>query len=145
MPTTAYTLATMAKHPTSEHDQEQAQALRKGFGQRIKQLRKVRSWTQKDLASQIEVPFSVLNKYESGINVPPIEKLIALAESLSTSVDFLLTGNQADGNPVHNNRLIERLQVIQHFSPDEQETALTILDALILKHEVSGRVSRFDS
>jgi transcriptional regulator with XRE-family HTH domain len=135
----------MTRQTTSELDQQQAQALRKSFGQRIKKLRKERSWTQKDLASKLDVPFSVLNKYESGINVPPIEKLIALADALQTSVDYLLTGSHADNNPVYNNRLLERLQVIQHFSPDEQETALTVLDALILKHEVSGRVSRFES
>jgi transcriptional regulator with XRE-family HTH domain len=134
----------MAKTNASPTEQQHAQELRKAFGQRIKELRKQRRWTQKDLAGQVGVPFSVLNKYESGINVPPIEKLIAVAEALQTSVDYLLTGNEADTNPIYSNRIIERLKAIQEFTQEEQETALSLLDALILKHEVSGRVSRFE-
>jgi transcriptional regulator with XRE-family HTH domain len=46
--------------------------IRKDFGQRIKQLRKQRNWTQKVLATKIDVRFPQLNKYESGLHTPPI-------------------------------------------------------------------------
>ncbi len=37
--------------------------IRKGFGLRIKELRKQKKWTQKELASKIDVRFPQLNKY----------------------------------------------------------------------------------
>jgi len=59
--------------------------LRKKLGSRIKKLRKQQKWTQKDLSAKIDVRFSQLNKYEAGLHVPPVEKLILLAEIYNTT------------------------------------------------------------
>ncbi|MES9856125.1 MAG: helix-turn-helix transcriptional regulator [Sedimenticola sp.] len=45
----------------------------------------------------MKIRFQQLNKYESGLNLPPAEMLIKLADALGTTVDFLLTGNPAAG------------------------------------------------
>ena len=81
------------------------QNVRKSFGKRLKQLRKQKRWTQKELAAMVNIGFSQLNKYECGLHIPPAEKLIELARLLDTSVDYLLSGDDTADNSLHNTRL----------------------------------------
>ena len=53
--------------------------IRKAFGARLKELRKQKGLTQKELANQLDIRFSQLNKYECGMHIPPIERLIQLS------------------------------------------------------------------
>lgn len=110
--------------------------IRKALGRRIKQLRKDKGWAQKELANQIKTSYAQLNKYEAGQNTPPLDRLMGLAEALNTSVDYLITGQAADNLPIHNTRLIQRLQVIESFGADEKETVIKLLDAMIAKHNM---------
>ena len=112
--------------------------IRKNFGSRIKQLRKQKSWTQKELAAKLEIGFSQLNKYECGLHIPPVEKLIQLSELFDTSVDYLLTGNRSENRPLHNIRLLERFRALENFQTNDQEAVITILDAMLVKNKVEG-------
>lgn len=116
---------------------ERAEIL-KAFGGRLKELRKRKKWTQKELATKIDVRFSQLNKYESGLHAPPPEKLVELAGVLDTTVDFLLTGNADEAVPLHSPRLLDRFRALEGFEPDDQEAVIKLIDAMILKHRVEG-------
>ena len=110
--------------------------IKRAFGKRVKDLRKQRGWTQKDLATKLDVRFSVLNKYESGIHTPPVDKLVELAELFGTSVDYLLTGNETAEVPLHSLRLLERFKELESFTAPDQDTVIELLDAMILKKRV---------
>lgn len=116
--------------------------IKKALGRRVKDLRKLRGWTQKDLAGRLDVRFSLLNKYESGIHVPPVAKLVELAEIFDTSVDYLLTGDEKEDVPLHNKRLIERLRELEGFQAEDQNTVIQLLDAMILKKKIEGTLAR---
>jgi len=112
-------------------------SIRKALGQRIKQLRKQKGWTQKELANRIEASHAQLNKYESGQNTPPIDRLILLAEVLDTSVDYLVGGHHNAAPPIHNVRLIQRFRTIEGFDKEERELVIQLLDAMIAKHNMA--------
>ena len=112
--------------------------LRAAFGRRLKDLRKQRRWTQKELAAKLEIRFGQLNKYEYGLHVPPVEKLIQFAELFNTTVDYLLTGDVAKERPLHNTRLLERFRALQDFDADDQEAVIKLIDAMIVKRKVEG-------
>lgn len=69
--------------------------------------------------------FQQLNKYESGLNIPPAEMLVKLADALGTSVDYLLTGNPMEDTPLSNDRLFQRFQAVESFEQEDQEAALS--------------------
>ena len=117
--------------------------MRKRFGLRIKELRKQRKWTQKELAAKIDVRFPQLNKYECGLHAPPMEKLIQLAEILDTTVDYLLTGDRSEDRPLHNVRLLERFRALEDFEADDQEAVIRLIDAMIVKNKVEGAITPF--
>ena len=112
--------------------------IRKDFGTRLKRLRKQKKWTQKELASKLDIGFSQFNKYECGLHIPPIEKLIQLSELFDTSLDYLLTGDRSEDKPLHNIRLLERFRELENFKIDDQEAIIAILDAMIVKNKVEG-------
>jgi len=116
----------------------------KAFGARLKELRKQKDWTQKELAGKVDIRFSQLNKYESGLHAPPPEKLIELAEVLGTTVDFLLTGDRTEAVPLHSTRLLDRFRALEGFQADDQEAVIRLLDAMILKHKVQGALDLGD-
>jgi transcriptional regulator with XRE-family HTH domain len=108
------------------------------FGARLKELRKKKGWTQKELASKVSIRFSQLNKYESGLHAPPLDKLVELAEVLDTDLDYLLTGNRSEGVPLRSTRLIERFRELEEFSSEDREAVLRLIDAMIVKRRVEG-------
>jgi len=118
----------------------QEEKIRKNFGKRVKELRKNRKWTQKELAVKIDARFSMLNKYECGLHIPPAEKLIQLAEIFDTTVDYLLTGNRSEERPLHNIRLLERFKALENFQIEDQEALIRLIDAVIVKNQVEGVV-----
>jgi transcriptional regulator with XRE-family HTH domain len=117
--------------------------MRKEFGARIKALRKQRKWTQKELATKLEVRLSQLNKYEAGVHVPPVEKLLLIAELYDTTIDYLVTGNHADDKPLHDTRLLERFRSLENFDLDDRETVVKLIDAMIAKKTMERTLEQF--
>ena len=115
-------------------------SIRKAFGERLKQLRKDKGWTQKQLGNKIGVTYAQLNKYEGGTNAPPLDKLHSLASALGTTIDYLVTGNLSEDIPFHNTRLIQRFRELEGFEPEDQETVIKLIDAMIVKRRVEGAV-----
>jgi len=122
----------------------QNQEIRKAFGLRLKVLRKQKGWTQKELAKQIDIRFAQLNKYECGMHIPPIERLIQLSTALGVTLDYLVMGNEENIQPLHNRRLMERLKELEQFGHEDQETIIRMIDAMIVKRRVEGAVSPID-
>jgi transcriptional regulator with XRE-family HTH domain len=118
--------------------------LRKAFGARLKALRKAKRWSQKELAGKVDIRFQQLNKYESGLNVPPADMLVKLADALATSVDYLLTGNASDESPLASSRLFKRFQHVEALSADDQETVIKIIDAMLAKQRVESALVSVD-
>ncbi len=117
---------------------------RKAFGVRLKELRKHKRWSQKEMAAKVAIRFQQLNKYESGLNLPPAEMLIKLADALATTIDYLLTGNSTEDNPLASNRLFKRFRAVEHFDQDDQEAVIKLIDAMIAKQHLQSTLQSFD-
>jgi len=122
----------------------QNEDFRKAFGARLKDLRKQKRWSQKELAAKVDIRFQQLNKYESGLNLPPAEMLIKLADALATTVDYLLTGNPAEEMPLGNARLFRRFQAVEGFDNEDQEAIIRLIDGMIAKHKMQTTLTSLD-
>ncbi len=115
--------------------------MRKAVGNKLKALRKQKRLTQKELAAALDIGISQLNKYESGMHMPPIKKLIQLSNIFDTTLDYLVKGRQADTTELYNSKFIKRFREIEHFDVEEQDTVLKILDAMIMKNKMADVMS----
>lgn len=60
------------------------------FRVRLKQLRTDRSIFQKDIAKHLNISIRAYQLYESGDGFPSFQGLLALAEYLNVSIDYLV-------------------------------------------------------
>lgn len=60
------------------------------FAQNLIQLRKQRGFSQEELAEILDVSRQAVSKWEAGINMPDIPKLIAIADEFGINLDVLV-------------------------------------------------------
>ncbi|HAT54760.1 MAG TPA: transcriptional regulator [Lactobacillus sp.] len=63
------------------------------LGQRIKEERERRDWTQTQLADTLHVSRQAISKWELGTAYPDIERLIQISDLFSVSLDNLIKGD----------------------------------------------------
>lgn len=102
------------------------------FPQRLVQLRKARSLTQRQLSEQIDIHLTQVQRYENGTSQPTLDVLRKLALVLGVSADVLLF-DQTERGPDENLKL--KFEAIRQFSPRERAIAEGVLDSLIVQHQ----------
>ena len=95
------------------------------LGSRITDLRKVKAWSQSQLAEKVGISYAQIGRYETKGSQPSAEVLKKIAEALDTSVDFLINGNTEDKA----NAVLNDAEVIRYFKevdnlPSDDKTAL---------------------
>lgn len=60
------------------------------LGERIREQRKLKDFTQRDLAKNLNVTYQTVSKYELGINIPDADMLLKLSDILECSTDYLV-------------------------------------------------------
>lgn len=64
------------------------------FGERLKQEREKRDWSQTDLSEKIHVSRQSVSKWETGKNYPSIEVIIDLSDLFGITIDELLRSDE---------------------------------------------------
>ena len=60
---------------------------RKNFSEKLKELRKARGMTQREVAEKIDVSISMYSKYEQGLNYPSEVTLLSLTNFFNVSIN----------------------------------------------------------
>jgi transcriptional regulator with XRE-family HTH domain len=66
--------------------------LNRQLGQRIQEARRVKGWTQEDLAHHANLDFSYINQLENGKRNPSLATIHKIAIALEVSVKDLIPG-----------------------------------------------------
>lgn len=65
---------------------------REKVGRAISEQRKIKGMTQKQLADLLNVSYQAVSRWEQGLSLPSVDMIYDIAQSLETTVDFLLNG-----------------------------------------------------
>jgi transcriptional regulator with XRE-family HTH domain len=79
----------------AKNDPPSAEIIRRGFGTRLRGLRKARGWEPKQTSARLDILYHRYMKYEEGLREPPFWLLVRMARLYGVTTDFLLIG--ADG------------------------------------------------
>jgi transcriptional regulator with XRE-family HTH domain len=126
-------------------ESEKLEALKaKDIAERISRLRRARGWKQKELAAKIDSSLYQVSKMEGGRYVPRAVTLVRLAEALSVTVDYLLTGRtpRTPRTPQGDPRLRERLPALDRLPAMQRDSLVLFLDALLTAHCLRGETER---
>ena len=100
---------------------------------KIIELRKKLGWSQEQLAEQLEVSRQSVSKWESGMSIPDIDKIVKMSGLFGVSTDYLLREDISVIEPV------EELQGDSDIHRSvSMEEAITFMD---LMKAISGRMA----
>lgn len=60
------------------------------FGDNLRNLRKGRNLTQKELGAKVGLSKAVVSKYENGLGFPTFDTLVLIAQFFGVTTDYLL-------------------------------------------------------
>ena len=98
------------------------------LGQKIRQVRKRRGYTQRALAQIADVGGAYLGEVERGRKMPSLNIFIRLIEALDISADYILRDELSSGKEYIYNEITQKLKSL---TPKQRKTAADILDAYL--------------
>ena len=109
------------------------------FGQRLREARELRGWTQEQLAYESHVSAATISHFETGKRQrASAANLVKLATALSVSVDYLL--GRVDAADLRDDRVQATFRRLSDASGDTIDQAVRVLEALL--HQESERKRR---
>jgi transcriptional regulator with XRE-family HTH domain len=107
------------------------------LGERLKQLRRERGWSQADLAAKIGADAGQISRYENSHMTPSAEAVAKLAEVLDVSADYLLINSSARRalrSP--ENVLGDHLALVAELGDEELAVVRSVIDGLVAKRRL---------
>lgn len=97
------------------------------LGERIRRARMERGYTQEYLASRANISLPHASNIETAKTKVSLNTLLAIANALGVTVDYLLLDNFTDSQPVI---IYEILNILQTCSPEEQAVMLDLIKSM---------------
>ncbi len=112
------------------------------LGEKIKQLRQEKGYSQTFLEKRSGVNSKLLSKYENGRIIPTADTLRKIAEGLDISADYLIFDNvPKDGRCQLNDlELFERFKEVERMDSENRKTIVNLIDAVIIKTKVQQAI-----
>ncbi len=110
------------------------------LGEKIKQLRKERGFSQTVLEQRSGVNSKLLSKYENGRIVPTADTLKKIATGLEISADYLLFDNVPKNglSPLKDLELFEMFQEVEGMDQENKKMIKNLINAVIIRNKVQG-------
>jgi transcriptional regulator with XRE-family HTH domain len=105
------------------------------FSQKLSQLRKVRGFTQKELALKAGIGIAQMRRYEKGNSSPTLEVIKNIAKTLAVSTDELIF-DEGEGilkEKIQDKELLEQFEQISKLSPRDKAAIKIIMESMIIK------------
>ncbi|EJW14179.1 helix-turn-helix domain-containing protein [Paenibacillus alvei] len=98
---------------------------------RLKEMRAKYGFSQDYVAERVGLKRTNIANYESGRNVPPVDKLRDLADTYHTSIDYLVGRTKAPEPQIHRDDIIS-VKDIKHLKLEYNGTELTDEDKQLI-------------
>jgi len=112
------------------------------LGEKIKQLRQEKGYSQTFLEKRSGVNSKLLSKYENGRIIPTADTLRKIAEGLDISADYLIFDNvPKDGRcQLDDLELFERFKEVERMDSENRKMIVNLIDAVIIKTKVQQAI-----
>jgi transcriptional regulator with XRE-family HTH domain len=108
------------------------------LGEKIRQLRKERGFSQSLLEKRSGVNAKLLSKYETGRIIPTADTLRKIAEGLEISADYLLFDNVPKNglSPLKDLELFELFKEVESMDAKNKDMIKNLINAVLIKNKV---------
>lgn len=107
-------------------------------GERIKELRTLKRWTQTDLAKAVGLTYIQVGRYETQKSSPSADVLSKLADTLETTADYLMNGSQDEmiSAQLTDKELLKQFKAVEQLNAEDKHLIKTFIDAFLTKRQV---------
>lgn len=98
-----------------------------GMGSRIKAIRKTKGITQKKMAKDLNITYQYMSMTETGRRQISLSMLVAIANYLETTTDYLLTGHVSEKAQVPGTN--EYMDIMKDLKPRERAVVMNVAKA----------------
>lgn len=110
------------------------------FGEKLKQARKQKGWSQEELGKQIGVHGRHVGKYENGHTMPSAETLVRIATIFNVSTDYLLREDFEETPSARallkDRELIKKFEAVENMGDEDKHVIMSLIDAYIKKQKI---------
>ena len=129
----------------SQNNKKILQTVKQEIAGRLRQIRKDKNLTQRQMGEALGINFQHVSKYERAEFIPTFENLIKLIEHFSVNINWLLTGV----GPLYVKKTREYSVVADHpgmyLVKDDDGTVQEVVDALLSDDALKAKVFRLVS
>jgi len=115
------------------------------FGEKIKQLRKEKGWSQDKLGELTKIHGRHIGKYESGQVMPTAEAIIKISKAFTVTTDYLLLDNNETNEKslpnIKDRLLLKEFEEVEKMKDEDKAVVLSLIDAYIKKNQISSILS----
>jgi transcriptional regulator with XRE-family HTH domain len=108
------------------------------IGQRIKELRRKKNWTQKDLGARIGINWTNITRYEKDKIKPSVKMLRKFADAFEIPVDKIIY-DEDETQPellIQDRELLRQFIEVEKMSEDDRAAIKKLIQAMIVKNQV---------
>ena len=98
------------------------------IGDRIKEARKKKGFTQEQLAERLDVSVEFVGQIERGLKLPSMNVFIKLIEALNVSADYLLRDSVSTGQLFGDNAIGRK---VEKLTPKQRIALEALIDTYI--------------
>ncbi len=108
------------------------------FGERLKQKRLEKKFSQGKLAELTDLHYTQIGRYERGDSKPTSGVLKRLADVLEVTTDYLMEGTTEDiaQSHLHDRELLRQFQQVELLNENDRNVVKTLIDAFIQKRTI---------
>lgn len=116
-----------------------AEVLGMSLGEKIKELRKEKGWSQDEFAASAQIDGRQVSRYENDRVVPSVDVVVKIAKAFNVSADFLLFDDIPRRElQTRSSKLVERVLQLENISEDDERSLLHLLDAIEAKNKLKA-------
>lgn len=113
------------------------------FGDKLRELRKQRKWSQDELGKMVGIHGRHVGKYENGQVMPNAETLIKIAEVFEVSVDYLLfTSPKHSAVNLEDKELLKYFDELSKMEETDKNVVKSLIEAYVKKRKVEAIMAR---
>lgn len=111
---------------------------------KIKDLRKEKGWSQKELAGKLDMHPVNMTKLEKGQNMPSVDTLIRMSDVFNVSIDYLLSDEvmQKGSAILQDKELLEAFAKVERMDDKNKILIKEFLDAFIIKQQLGDMITK---
>ena len=113
------------------------------FGDKLRELRRRKKWSQDELGSKVGIHGRHIGKYENGQVMPNAETLIKIAKVFDVSVDYLLFDSPSQTpQEIYDNELLEYLAEVSKMDEQDKLVIKSLIEAYVKKKKIEAIMRR---